>query len=67
MCFPFLLAVRTGDEHVVVLVGAPSAVSGSAGSPLAAPYGCESWLVFDGAYMLQRGSWPAQPQVWRIR
>jgi len=29
-------------------------------------YGRESWLVFEGARAIERGVWPAQPQVWEL-
>jgi len=30
-------------------------------------YGRDSYLVFEGARMIERGSWPAQPQVWELK
>ena len=30
-------------------------------------YGRQSWLVFDAARVIERGVWPAQPQVWEIK
>ncbi|MBE0623243.1 MAG: hypothetical protein IH606_00395, partial [Burkholderiales bacterium] len=55
---------RTGDGRVVVLVSARDAVALAALARPLPHYGRESWLVFDGARMLARGSWPAQPQLW---
>jgi len=30
-------------------------------------YGQQSWLVFEGTRAIERGVWPAQPQVWELR
>ena len=58
---------RAGDGRIVVLVSvrdAPSMVALSAPLP---HYGRESYLVFEGARMIERGTWPAQPQAWELK
>jgi len=30
-------------------------------------YRRESYLVFEGARAIERGTWPAQPQVWVLK
>ena len=59
-------AERSGDGRVVVLVSARDAPSLAALARPLPHYGRESHLVFDGARMLERGTWPAQPQVWKL-
>ncbi len=58
---------RTRDGRVVALVSARDTASLAALARPLPHYGRESYLVFDGARMLERGSWPAQPQVWRLK
>ena len=58
---------RTGDGRIVVLVSARDAPSLAALARPLPHYGRESYLVFEGARMLERGAWPAQPQVWRLK
>ena len=58
---------RAGDGRTNVLVSvrdAPSLVALLRPLP---HYGQQSWLVFDGARVTERGLWPAQPQVWELR
>jgi len=57
---------RSGDGRVVLLVSARDAASLAALARPLPHYGRESWLVFDGARMLARGSWPSRPQVWQL-
>lgn len=58
---------RAGDGHIVVLVSAQDAPSLTALSRPLPHYGRESYLVFLGARMIERGTWPAQPQVWTLK
>ena len=58
---------RAGDGRVVVLVSARDAPSLAALARPLPHYGRESWLVFNGERMLERGTWPARPQVWRLK
>jgi hypothetical protein len=55
---------RTSDGAVVVLASARDAASLAALARPLPHYGRESYVVFEGTRMLERGSWPAQPQVW---
>jgi hypothetical protein len=57
---------RAGDGRIVVLVSARDAQSLAALSAPLPHYGQQSYLVFEGARMLERGTWPAQPQVWKL-
>jgi aminopeptidase N len=57
---------RAGDERILVLVSVRDAHSLAALTTPLPHYGRESYLVFEGARMIERGTWPAQPQVWRI-
>ncbi|MFH1044572.1 MAG: M1 family aminopeptidase [Pseudomonadota bacterium] len=57
---------RAGDGRMLVLVSARDAQSLAALTTPLPHYGRESYLVFEGARMIERGTWPAQPQVWRI-
>ncbi|MHB8668760.1 MAG: hypothetical protein ACYC7B_14735 [Burkholderiales bacterium] len=54
------------DGRVVVLVSARDAASLAALARPLPHYGRESYLVFDGAHMVARGTWPSQPQVWKL-
>ena len=59
--------VRGGDGRTVVLVSVRDAPSLAA---LARPLphcGQQSWLVFEGSRAIERGVWPAQPQVWELK
>ncbi len=58
--------IRAGDGHIVVLVSARDAQSLAALSAPLPHYGRESYLAFEGARMIERGAWPAQPQVWKL-
>jgi hypothetical protein len=60
-------ATRTHDQRIVVLVSARDAPSLAALSAPLPHYGQQSYLVFEGARMLERGTWPAQPQVWELK
>jgi len=58
---------RAGDGRTNVLVSVRDAPSlGALARPLP-HYGQQSWLVFDGARVIERGVWAAQPQVWELR
>ena len=57
---------RAGDGRTIVLVSVRDAQSLVALTTPLPHYGRESYLVFEGARMLERGTWPAQPQVWKI-
>ncbi len=59
--------VRGVDGRVIALVSARDATSLAA---LAGPlphYGGQSYLVFDDARVIERGTWPSLPQVWELR
>ncbi|MEK7435291.1 MAG: M1 family aminopeptidase [Pseudomonadota bacterium] len=58
---------RAPDGRIVVLVSARDAASLAALARPLPHYGRHSHLVFEGARMLERGTWPAQPQLWKIR
>jgi aminopeptidase N len=58
---------RAGDGRMVVLVSARDAQSLAALAPPLPHYGRESYLAFEGARMIERGTWPAQPQVWTLK
>ncbi len=53
--------------RIVVLVSARDAPSLAALARPLPHYGRESWLVFEGARMLERGTWPARLQVWKLK
>ncbi|MBE0613241.1 MAG: M1 family peptidase [Burkholderiales bacterium] len=57
---------RAPDARIVVLVSVRDAAALSALARPLPHYGRQSYLVFEGARMLSRGTWPAQPQVWKI-
>jgi hypothetical protein len=57
---------RAGDGHIVVLVSARDAASLAALARPLPHYGQQSYVVFEGARVLARGTWPAQPQVWAL-
>jgi hypothetical protein len=59
--------VRAGDGHIIVLVSAQDAPSLAALSRPLPHYGRESYLVFEGARMLERGIWTSHPQVAEVR
>ena len=58
---------RAGDGRIVVLVSAQDAPSLAALARPLPHYGQQSYLVFEGARAIERGSWPAQPQVWTLK
>jgi hypothetical protein len=58
---------RAGDARMVVLVSVRDAQSLAALSAPLPHYGRESYLVFEGARMIERGTWPAQPQMWDLK
>ena len=58
---------RAGDGRILVLVSARDAQSLAALARPLPHYGRDSYLVFEGARMLARGTWPTQPQVWTLR
>ena len=57
---------RSGDGHMVLLASARDAPSLAALARPLPHYGQQSYLVFEGARAIERGSWPAQPQVWML-
>jgi len=59
--------LRSGDGRLLVLVSVQDASSLAALSRPLPHYGQQSYLVFEGARVIERGSWPAQPQVWELR
>ncbi|MFA5914403.1 MAG: M1 family aminopeptidase [Burkholderiales bacterium] len=59
--------VRGADGRVVLLVSARDAASLAALARPLPHYGRESYLVFDGARMIEHGTWPTQPQVWKLK
>jgi aminopeptidase N len=59
--------LRTGDAGIVVLASARDAQALAALLRPLPHYGQQSYLVFEGARMLARGTWPVQPQVWKLR
>jgi hypothetical protein len=58
---------HTGDGRIVVLVSVQDAPSLAALSRPLPHYGQQSYLVFEGARAVERGTWPAQPQVWVLK
>ena len=58
---------RTGEGGIAVLVSARDAPSLAALARPLPHYGQQSFLVFEGARALERGTWPAQPQVWKLK
>ena len=58
---------RAGDGRIVVLISARDAASLAALARPLPHYGRDSYLVFEGARMIERGTWPAQPQVWQFK
>ena len=59
--------VRAGDARTLALVSVRDAASLAALSRPLPHYGRESWLVLEGARVLERGVWPTQPQVWDLK
>jgi hypothetical protein len=51
---------RAGDGHILVLVSVRDAQSLAALSAPLPHYGRESYLVFEGARMIERGTWPVK-------
>ncbi len=58
---------RTRGGRIVMLVSVRDAASLAALSRPLPHYGRESYLVFEGAHMVERGTWPARPQVWKLK
>jgi aminopeptidase N len=58
---------RSGDGRTIVLVSVQDAPSLAALARPLPHYGRESYLVFEGARVIERGAWPTQPQVWELR
>lgn len=58
---------RAGDGRTNVMVSVRDAASLAALLRPLPHYGQQSWLVFDGARAIERGVWPAQPQIWELR
>ena len=59
--------VRARGGRVVVLVSARDAQALAALARPLPHYGRESYLAFEGARMITRGTWPTQPQVWKLK
>ena len=59
--------VRGGNGRTSVLVSVRDAPSLLALVRPLPHYGQQSWLVFEGTRAIERGTWPAQPQVWELR
>jgi hypothetical protein len=57
---------RAGDGRIALLVSAQDAASLAALARPLPHYGRQSYLLFEGARALERGTWPAQPQVWML-
>ena len=57
---------RTRGGRIVMLVSVRDAASLAALSRPLPHYGRESYLAFEGARMIARGTWPARPQVWKL-
>ncbi|MFH1602405.1 MAG: M1 family peptidase, partial [Pseudomonadota bacterium] len=58
--------VRAKDGRIAVVV---SVLDAAARRALARPlphYGRQSYLVFEGARVIERGTWPTQPQAWEL-
>jgi hypothetical protein len=58
---------RAGDGRIAVLVSAQDAASLAALARPLPHYGRQSYLLFEGARASERGTWPAQPQVWMLK
>ena len=58
---------RAGNGHMVLLASARDAASLTALLRPLPHYGQQSYLVFDGARAIDRGTWPTQPQVWKLK
>ena len=59
--------LRAGDGRTAVMVSVRDAPSLAALLRPLPHYGRESWIVFEGARAIERGIWPAQPQVWELK
>jgi len=59
--------LRTGEPRTVALVSVRDAASLAALARPLPHYGQQSFLVFEGARVIERGVWPAQPQVWELK
>ena len=59
--------IRSGDRRTVVLVSARDTPSLAALSGPLPHYGQQSYLVLEGTRVIDRGTWPSQPQVWELR
>ena len=57
---------RTRGGRIVLLVSVRDAASLAALARPLPHYGRESYLAFEGARMVERGTWPARPQVWKL-
>jgi hypothetical protein len=58
--------LRAADGRLTVLVSVRDAPALAALSRPLPHYGQQSYLVFEGARAIDRGTWPAQPQVWQL-
>ncbi len=59
-------AARTPEGRLLVLVSVRDAPALAALVRPLPHYGQQSYLVFDGARVIERGSWPSQAQVWEL-
>ena len=57
---------RTQDRRTIVLISVQDSPSLAALARPLPHYGQQSYLVFDGARVIERGTWPTQPQVWNL-
>ena len=58
---------RSSDGRIALLVSAQDAASLAALARPLPHYGQQSYLVFEGARAVERGTWPAQPQLWELK
>ncbi len=58
--------LRAVDGRIVVLVSVRDAAALTALERPLPHYGRQSYLVFDGARVIERGIWPTRPQVWEL-
>jgi aminopeptidase N len=59
-------ASRQPDANALLIVSADSAQSLQALQRALPHYGRQSWLVFDGAKVIDRGVWPGESLAWRL-
>ena len=59
--------MRADNGRTVVLISGRDASSLAAISSALPHYGQQSYLVFEGSRVSERGTWPSQPQVWEVK